>query len=180
MQGRNNMQSRFARSCWAIATALCSASWLGACSSTPLGASDVNLAKAKDQAAAGAQIYAAQCAKCHGDHGQGKNAPQLMGAGALPEYPRDGGANQRFTDPQEIEQQVQTRAPGTPSREPFTHAGDVFDYVSRHMPPGKLKGTLRPEEYWSVVHFILTAHGVAVPAGGLTPQNASSVSVSPP
>jgi cytochrome c len=144
-----------------------------------VGASDVNLATAKDKAATGASVYAANCAQCHGDRGQGRNAPQLLGAGGLPKYPRDKSGNQQFTDPQEIEQQVQTRAPGTPSREAFNHAGDLFDYVSSNMPPGKKAGSLKSEEYWAIVNFMLRAHGAKVPEGGVTPQNATTVSLDP-
>ena len=103
-----------------------------------------------------------------------------MGTGALPKFPRDkSDMNQQFTDPQEIEQQVQTRAPGTPSREPFNHAGDVYNYMSNQMPRDK-PGSLKPEEYWAILSFILTAHGAPVPEGGVTPQNANSVSIEPP
>ena len=172
------MPSRFASHRWAHIALLCSASWLAACAST-VGASDANLAVANDKAATGASVFAANCARCHGDRGQGRNGPQLMGAGALPQYPRDKSAATQFTDPKEIEQQVKTQAPGTPSREPFNHAGDLFDYISKNMPPGDEAGTLKPQEYWAVVNFVLTAHGAALPEGGVGPQNASSVSIEP-
>lgn len=179
-----NMPSRFVRSRPARAImqcsiVLCSATWLLACAAT-VGASDANLATAKANQSTGSNLFAANCAGCHGDRGQGRNGPQIMGAGALPQVPRDQGSNQQFTDPQQMEQQVKTRAPGTPSREPFNHAGDLFDYVSKNMPPGDKAGSLKPEEYWAIVGFVLTAHGAAVPEGGVSPQNASGVSIAPP
>lgn len=158
----------------------CLASALAACATTPLGATDAQLAKAREATPTGAEVYAAHCARCHGDRGQGKSAPQLIGVGALPKFPRaSSDRTQQFTDPQEIDQQVQTRPPGTPTREAFNNAGDVFNYVSKNMPKGDLAGTLKPEEYWAVVTFILTAHGVQLPPGGVTPQNAESISLEP-
>jgi hypothetical protein len=41
--------------------------------------------------------------------------------------------------------------------------------------PEKNAGTLTPETYWAIVNFMLVAHGVAVPAGGVNPQNAGTV-----
>jgi hypothetical protein len=105
-----------------------------------------------------------------------------MGPGGLPEYPRDtSDSSQTFTDPAEIVNQVQTRPPGTPSREPFRTAGDLFNYVSKNMPlPKAHAGSLSAEEYWAVVSFMLTAHGSSVPEAGVTPQNADSIAVEPP
>lgn len=162
--------------------AVVSACFASACNSPPLGASDPNLAMAKDKNKTGADLFAQRCAGCHGERGQGKNGPSLMGAGALPEYPRDkSDSTQAFTDPQEIENQVQTRPPGTPSREPFRNAGDLFNYVSKNMPlPSDQVGSLSSDEYWAVVSFILTAHGAAVPEGGVTPQNAASIPIEAP
>src|SRR5215469_3733534 len=36
------------------------------------------------QAARGAKLYAANCASCHGDQGQGVDAPPVVGKDALP------------------------------------------------------------------------------------------------
>jgi len=60
-----------------VALALSAGVGLGAaaCSSTP---SDPTLAR-------GQQVYEANCASCHGDHGQGVNAPRLIGIAAT--YP---------------------------------------------------------------------------------------------
>jgi mono/diheme cytochrome c family protein len=137
---------------------------------------------AKDKNSQGANVFAQHCAGCHGDRGQGRNGPAVMGAGALPEYPRDkSDSSQAFTDPQEIENQVRTRPPGTPSREPFRNAGDLYNYVSKNMPmPKNRAGSLSAEDYWAVVSFMLTAHGCAVPEGGVTPQNAGAIAVEPP
>jgi hypothetical protein len=48
------------------------------------------------------------------------------------------------------------------------------------MPLPKSKaGSLKPEEYWAIINFMLIAHGSAVPAGGITPENAASVQIAP-
>ena len=58
---------------------------LSACSATPLGASDPNLASAKKGSAPGAEAYERECAACHGKRGEGlTNAPGIIGSGALP------------------------------------------------------------------------------------------------
>jgi hypothetical protein len=36
-------------------------------------------------------------------------------------------------------------------------------------------GSLQPEEYWAIINFMLIAHGVYVPPGGVSAQNARSV-----
>jgi hypothetical protein len=36
-------------------------------------------------------------------------------------------------------------------------------------------GSLKPDEYWAVVNFMLVAHGVAVPAEGVNESNAKNV-----
>src|SRR5690606_3659273 len=119
------MLSRCASTRRALIALGCALLGLAACASTPLGAREANLATAKAKASEGASLYASHCARCHGDRGQGRSAPQLMGTGALPKYPRDASdSSQRFTDPKEIQLQVQTRAPGTPSREPFLTSRD--------------------------------------------------------
>src|SRR5579871_5016787 len=74
-----------------------------------------------DQVAAGAALYADDCAKCHGALGQGTDkAPPLVGAKALPLEPPPG-AKVRTT--------------------PFHTAKDVLDFIRVNMPldrPGSL------------------------------------------
>jgi hypothetical protein len=43
--------------------------------------------------------------------------------------------------------------------------------------PKNRVGTLSDAEYWSVTDFMLRAHGVDLPARGLTAANAKSVSL---
>lgn len=150
-----------------------------ACATTPAGATDANLALAESQASGGADLFARECASCHGQRGEGKaGAPPIIGAGALPLYPRETSSGPAFTDPAQLQVQSQSRPPGVPSREPFRTAGDLHEYISRHMPlPKKRAGTLGPEEYWAILNFILAAHGTRLPEGGVTPSNASTVEI---
>jgi mono/diheme cytochrome c family protein len=154
---------------------------LGACSATPLGASEPNLANAKKQAGPGAELFDKECAACHGKRGEGlANAPAIIGAGALPEYPRDKSLSTNPAMSNNASQQAgdTTRPPGAPSRDPFRTAQDLYNYISTKMPlPKSRAGTLKPEEYWAIANFILLAHGSAVPEGGVSASNAASVQI---
>jgi mono/diheme cytochrome c family protein len=156
---------------------------LAACSATPIGASDTNLANAKSKAGIGGDLYEKECGACHGKKGEGlTNAPGVIGAGALPEYARDQSlsTNPALSSSQQQQAQDSSRPPGAPSRDPFRTAQDLYNYVSTKMPlPKSRAGSLKPEEYWAITSFMLLAHGSAVPEGGLTPQNAASVQIAP-
>jgi mono/diheme cytochrome c family protein len=156
---------------------------LAACSATPLGASEPNLANAQQKAAPGAELYDHECAACHGKRGEGMtNAPAIIGAGALAEYPRDKSLSTSPAMSNNAQQQAgdSTRPPGAPSRDPFRTAQDIFGYVSTKMPlPKSRAGTLKPDEYWAITSFMLLAHGSAVPAGGVNASNAASVAIAP-
>jgi len=147
------------------------------CNVTQPGASEAGLAKAREQATQGASSFAQRCAHCHGERGEGKAyAPATMGAGALPVYPRDSSLAPSTTDPVQLQMQSQTRPPGAPSRKPLQTAQDLFDYLNGHKPEASLR-SLTPAELWTLVTFVLIAHGSQVPAGGVTPENASRVSI---
>ncbi len=92
-----------------------------------------------DQAAEGAKLYAAHCAGCHGDGGEGNaRAPALVGKSALP------------LDP----------APPSRARTAKFHtAADVFAFVKETMPPKK-PGSLTDEQYAAILAFDLKANGV--------------------
>jgi cytochrome c len=154
-------------------------SMLVACATTPPGASDANLAKAKSQAARGAALFGQHCSGCHGDRGQGgPQAPAVIGGGALRVYPRAASNDNLTTDPNELQLRTDSQVPGAPTRPPFNNAKDLFDYVQKTMPP-QAPGSLRAEDTWAILDFMLRAHGVAVPAGGVTAENASSLPTQP-
>ena len=124
--------------------------------STPSTASP---STATAQIARGGQLFAANCAKCHGDAGQGTDdAPPLVGKGALPLDPR----------PDQKLRKVK-----------FHTAMDVAQFVTKEMPPkASARAKLTPDDYWAILAFALDANGVALkePAG---PGNASSIVLHP-
>lgn len=150
-----------------------------ACGTAQLGATDANLASARVGATQGADLYGAHCASCHGARGEGTGrAPAVLGVGALPVYPSDHSraTNSAFADPQSQEEESRARPAGAPSREPFRTAADLQRYLAAEMPLPKEKvGTLTAEEYWSLVTFMLIAHGVDVPEGGANAANGATV-----
>lgn len=150
-----------------------------ACAGVQRGASPANLAKAEGAAPQGAALFQRHCAACHGERGQSVGrAPRILGPGALPELPaeRNVNADPAVGDPELLRMRAQTRPAGAPWRDPFRTADDLYRFVSKHMPlPPDKAGSLPPDEYWAIVNFMVLAHGVAVPAGGVSAGNASSV-----
>ena len=149
------------------------------CAATPRGATDANMATAQSGAPDGWSSFQRNCASCHGQRGESRGrAPRILGEGALPELPREQNMNAdpAAGDPELAKLRAQTRPGGAPSRDPFRTAEDLHRYVSKHMPlPEEKAGSLPPEEYWAIINFMLLAHGVQVPPGGVNATNASSV-----
>lgn len=152
---------------------------LAACASTPYGATEPNLARARGAASHGATLFQQRCAGCHGERGESTTgAPRILGEGALPEYPRarNVNADPASGDPEALRLQAQSRPAGAPWRDPFRTAQDLHGYVSKNMPPSeKKRELLSAEDYWAILHFMLLAHGAPVPAEGVTETNAASV-----
>ena len=126
---------------------------------------------------AGADLFAQNCAGCHGSKGEGsERGPSVIGIGALPVYPsdHDRSTNSAFSDPQTLEDEARARPAGTPSRPPFRTAADVYGYVSSEMPPDSA-GSLSDQEYWSILSFLLAAHGIDLPDRGVNANNAASI-----
>jgi mono/diheme cytochrome c family protein len=148
--------------------------WL-ACARTPLGATVEDIARARGQSEHGASVYAAECATCHGQRGEGlAAAPAIMGPGALPEYPRTTttAGDPTITDPQLIQIRAQTRPAGAAWRDPFRNAGDLHRFTTLHLPKTRAE-QLKDPDYWAVVAFMLAAQGASLPPGGLGPANAA-------
>jgi mono/diheme cytochrome c family protein len=149
------------------------------CASVPRGATAEELARAHDQTAQGATVYANECASCHGQRGEGlASAPAILGPGALPEYPRDtsGVGDPTITDPQLIQIQAQTRPAGAPWRDPLRNADDLRRFTGTHVPKSRAD-KISESDYWAVVGFVLAAQGVTLPAGGLNASNAASIPI---
>ena len=149
------------------------------CSVTPLGATDSGIAKARSAAPPGADAYDRECSSCHGKRGEGlSTAPAIMGSGALAEYPREDASSSSPASTNAPTQADVAHLPGRAKRAPFRTAQDVYAYVSSRMPlPKSQAGRLEPAEYWSIVSYMLIAHGVAVPAGGVSESNAKSIAL---
>jgi cytochrome c len=106
-----------------------------------------------DQVAQGAKLYAKNCAKCHGDAGQGKKGPAVVGKDALP------------LDPPATAKLRKTQ---------FHTAQDVAAFVAANMPPKK-GGSLTVDEYYAILAFDLKANGVDVTGKKIDPTTAAAI-----
>ena len=97
-------------------------------------------------AAEGAKVYAANCAACHGENGEGKPPayPQLIGG------PK-GAFN--FASDFKIPRTIGNYWP---------YATTLFDYIRRAMPL-TAPGSLTPEQTYAVTAYLLSREGV-IPA----------------
>jgi mono/diheme cytochrome c family protein len=149
------------------------------CALAQLGATPEEIAQARTRAESGANVFAAECAKCHGQRGEGiGSVPAILGPGALPEYPRSAvGANDPAqSDPQLLQIQAQSRPAGAAWRDPLRTAQDLFTFLTTHMPKGNVGG-IKQADTWTLVNFMLAAQGAALPATGVGPANAPSVPI---
>ena len=149
------------------------------CATVPRGATVDDMARARDQSTHGAAVYAAECAACHGQRGEGlASSPAVLGPGALPEYPRQATTpgDPTITDPQLIQIQAQTRPAGAAWRDPFRNAQDLYRFTTLHLPKTRAE-QLKDVDYWAVVGFVLAAQGVSLPPGGLGPANAGTIPI---
>jgi mono/diheme cytochrome c family protein len=111
-----------------------------------------------DQVAHGKTLFAANCAKCHGDAGQGTDdAPRLVGLeeGALP------------IEPPASRQVRKSR---------FVTVADVAAFAMANMPPKKV-GTLTADEYLAVIAFDLKANGIDLGQERLTMDKAKTLTI---
>jgi hypothetical protein len=149
------------------------------CAATPSGATPVDLARGSSKAANGAEVFANECARCHGPRGEGlAGAPAILGPGALPVYPRDNASAGSFamSDPEQLQIQQQTRPAGAPWRDPFRNAESLHGFVSTHLPKSRASA-LQPGDHWAVVTFMLAVQGSNLPPEGVTASNAGSITI---
>ena len=149
------------------------------CAATQLGATPAEIAQASGQTEKGANVFATECAKCHGQRGEGVgNAPDVLGPTALPEYPRStiNTSDPALSDPQMLQLEAQARPSGAAWRDPFQTAQDLFAFISTNMPKGHASD-LKPQDDWAVVSFMLAAQGATLPPDGIGPANAGSIRI---
>jgi len=110
-----------------------------------------------DQVNQGKELFAAHCAKCHGDSGQGDEAPRLVGLdrGALPVEPP---ANREVR------------------KSRFVTLGDVAEFAVHNMPPKKA-GSLTSDQYLAVIAFAASANGVDAGPEPLTMARARTLTI---
>ncbi len=122
------------------------------------GAPEAKAPQPTDQATRGQELYAQNCAACHGDHGEGsKDVPAVVGKAALPLDPPPGAKVRRSQ---------------------FHTAKDVFDFVKANMPPKK-GGSLTDEQYAAILAFDLKANGVDLGGKQVDAASASSIVLHP-
>jgi cytochrome c len=97
-------------------------------------------------AAAGAKIFAENCAACHGDKLQGNPEPGIGGDRLL------GGRGS-----------LATKTPVKTVESYWPYATTLFDYVKRAM-PFSAPGSLKDDEVYAVVAYILSEAKVIKPA----------------
>jgi cytochrome c len=135
------------------------AALLTACHESSHTPSSPHATTAASQIERGGQLYGANCAKCHGDAGQGTDdAPPLIGKNALPLHPRP-------------DQKVR--------KADFHSAMDIAGFVTKEMPPkASARAKLTTDDYWAILGFALNANGVQLkePVG---PNNAGSIVLHP-
>lgn len=175
----HSMKSRV-RVAVAVTLQLASLGLLATACGSQRGATQQALAQAKTSQAEGAQVYSENCQICHGDTGQGgPGAPPVMGGSALPVKIRKRSDSRMDREkPGSVRREAydQSLVAGSGEREQrmrFRNAKDIFTYVTEKHPP--MNASLEPAQYWSVLSYVLDAHGLKLPAGGLNEKNAESV-----
>jgi cytochrome c len=102
-----------------------------------------------EQVTAGAEVYAASCANCHGTRGEGAgrgapDAPLVVGPRALTG---------------------------------FRNAQELYEFTVDSMPQDE-PGSLTSEQYWNVVAWMLAQNGISAPGDPLGPETARGISLS--
>lgn len=116
------------------------------------------------QALGGAIVYKHQCARCHGEHGKGKDyafddlrSPELIGPLALPCTPKPY-------------QKLRHRH--------FRDVTDIYDFVSATMPADK-PASLKAQQYWNAIAFILQSNGMKADGKRLDTETGKQIVLHP-
>src|SRR5215813_13555680 len=103
----------------------------------PIAPSGAGLPEGSGTAAAGREVFAAQCARCHGPKAQGDVGPILVGGQGT----------------------LATSRPLKTVGSFWPYATTLWDYINRAMPFDK-PGLLRPPEVYAVAAYILNLNGI--------------------
>jgi S-disulfanyl-L-cysteine oxidoreductase SoxD len=103
----------------------------------PIAPSGAGLPEGSGTAAAGREVFAAQCARCHGPKAQGDIGPTLVGG----------------------QGSLQSARPLKTVGSFWPYATTVWDYINRAMPFDK-PGLLKPSEVYAVTAYILNLNGI--------------------
>lgn len=101
---------------------------------------------------AGREIYAAQCAHCHGANGTEGPDPRLVGGQGSLDGPEPLLTVGSF----------------------WPYATTLFDYINRAM-PFLAPGSLKPDEVYAVTAFLLYANGIIAEDSTLDKHNLSTI-----
>ncbi|WP_354002035.1 c-type cytochrome [Pseudotabrizicola alkalilacus] len=110
----------------------------------PVGSGDVET---------GDEVFAANCASCHGDFAEG-----------LDSWPVLAGGDNSLTDPRPV------KTVGSY----WPYLSTVFDYVHRSMPFGSAQ-TLTPDDTYAITAFLLYSNGIVEDDFVLTNENFTSI-----
>jgi cytochrome c len=102
-----------------------------------VGPDGTGLPEGSGTVAAGREVFAAQCARCHGPNGEGGVGAVLVGGQGTLATPKPLKTVGSF----------------------WPYATSVWDYVNRAMPFDQ-PGLLKPSEVYSVVAYILNLNGI--------------------
>jgi S-disulfanyl-L-cysteine oxidoreductase SoxD len=103
----------------------------------PIAPSGAGLPEGSGTAAAGREVFAAQCGRCHGPKAQGDIGPTLVGG----------------------QGSLQSARPLKTVGSFWPYATTVWDYINRAMPFDK-PGLLKPSEVYAVTAYILNLNGI--------------------
>ena len=95
--------------------------------------------------AAGRQLFAAQCARCHGPSGEGDVGPKLVGGQGTLRTPRPLKTVGSF----------------------WPYSTTLWDYINRAMPFDR-PGLLEPSEVYAAVAYVLNLNGILDETGVMT------------
>src|SRR5437867_8240985 len=105
--------------------------------STGIAPDGTGLPEGSGTAVAGRDVFAAQCARCHGPKGEGDVGPVLVGGQGT----------------------LRTARPLKTVGSYWPYATTLWDYINRAMPFDK-PGLLKPSEVYAVAAYILNLNGI--------------------